>query len=811
MRRSVSVALGLSAAFAVAAGNAHGTTYHVASGGSDANPGTQAAPFATIQKAANTAVAGDVIEVGPGTYAGARFSRSGTSAAPIGVRGQAGAIVSSPGPSNTNRDNLWVFFASWITIEGFEVTGAGRAGIAVQASETSESHGVVLRRNHCHHNSRWGIFTGYAEGILIEDNVTSYSAIEHGIYVSNTSDNPVIRRNVAHHNNASGIQINADPALPGDGIISNAVVEANTAYENGLAGGAAINLASVTFSRIVNNVLYDNHATGIAGWDDGFSISFGTHDNLIACNTILQAAPTPSGQRSRFAVSLLNGSSRNRLVGNVLHHPSAPSKGSIDIDSSSLAGLDSDYNVVVSLFAVDETFIGLSAWQALGQDLHSIVASPSALFVDAANHDLHLRAGSPAIDRGTSVAGVTTDRDGAARPQGLAFDIGAYELGGAAPPPAPADLVLGAATLPGGQVGAPYSSALAASGGAPPYLWSVVAGDLPPGLALGASTGLLAGTPSAQGSFVFTVQVTDAQAQADSAQRAFTVAIAAAPPAPADLVLSTATLPGGQVGTSYSGTLAASGGVAPYRWSVVVGSLPPGLALGGSNGVLAGTPTIAGSFSFAIQVADSQSPADTAQRVFTVAIAAPPPPAPADLVLSTASLPGGKVGTAYSSALAASGGVAPYRGSVVAGSLPPGLALNASTGVLAGTPTAAGSFGFAIQVADAQSPADTAQRTFSVAIAGSTVAPLDITTASLPRARLWRAYSQTLQAIGGVEPYRWSIVSGSLPPGLALDASSGAISGWASRKGTWKFTVQVTDAQSPARSDRQGLSIRVVR
>ena len=716
MRRSVSVALGLSAAFAVAAGNAHGTTYHVASGGSDANPGTQAAPFATIQKAANTAVAGDVIEVGPGTYAGARFSRSGTSAAPIGVRGQAGAIVSSPGPSNTNRDNLWVFFASWITIEGFEVTGAGRAGIAVQASETSESHGVVLRRNHCHHNSRWGIFTGYAEGILIEDNVTSYSAIEHGIYVSNTSDNPVIRRNVAHHNNASGIQINADPALPGDGIISNAVVEANTAYENGLAGGAAINLASVTFSRIVNNVLYDNHATGIAGWDDGFSISFGTHDNLIACNTILQAAPTPSGQRSRFAVSLLNGSSRNRLVGNVLHHPSAPSKGSIDIDSSSLAGLDSDYNVVVSLFAVDETFIGLSAWQALGQDLHSIVASPSALFVDAANHDLHLRAGSPAIDRGTSVAGVTTDRDGAARPQGLAFDIGAYELGGAAPPPAPADLVLGAATLPGGQVGAPYSSALAASGGAPPYLWSVVAGDLPPGLALGASTGLLAGTPSAQGSFVFTVQVTDAQAQADSAQRAFTVAIAAAPPAPA-----------------------------------------------------------------------------------------------ADLVLSTASLPGGKVGTAYSSALAASGGVAPYRGSVVAGSLPPGLALNASTGVLAGTPTAAGSFGFAIQVADAQSPADTAQRTFSVAIAGSTVAPLDITTASLPRARLWRAYSQTLQAIGGVEPYRWSIVSGSLPPGLALDASSGAISGWASRKGTWKFTVQVTDAQSPARSDRQGLSIRVVR
>ena len=185
-------------------GPCFGATYYVSVTGNDSNPGSQSLPFLAIQKGADIAVAGDTVVVKAGTYAGAKFYKSGTSVAPIVFRGEPGAIVNAKGSLNTNNDNLWIRNASYITIDGFEVHSSLRAGIAVQGEPSPEVHGIVIRNNNCHNNSRWGIFTGYAEGIRIENNATSYSSIEHGIYVSNSSDNPVITGNIVHHNNASG-------------------------------------------------------------------------------------------------------------------------------------------------------------------------------------------------------------------------------------------------------------------------------------------------------------------------------------------------------------------------------------------------------------------------------------------------------------------------------------------------------------------------------------------------------------------------------------------------------------------------------
>ena len=395
-------------------------TYYVSTGGNDANPGTSASPWRTIQHAADVAGQGDTVIVQPGTYVGAKFSRSGSSGAPITFHGQAGAVVASPGAMNSNSDNLWVRNANYIVIEGFEVRSAPRAGIAVQGEPTAPATGIVVRNNNCHDNTRRGIFTGYALDFVAWGNVAAGSAIEHGIYVSNSADNPVVHGNVVHDNRASGIQINADPSLPGDGIITGAVVEENVAYNNGVGGGAAINLASVRSSLFRNNLLYGNHASGIAGWDDGHGRQWGTKNNRFLNNTIVQASD------GRFAVSLQNGSTGNTFQNNVLFHTGT--RGSYDTDRSSRTGLVSDYNVVTNVYSLAGQFVNYAKWKSMGFDSHSIMLTTMAgLFVNPAGGNYHLPNGSPAIDSGTTRTDVPTDLDGVSRPKRLRYDIGAYE------------------------------------------------------------------------------------------------------------------------------------------------------------------------------------------------------------------------------------------------------------------------------------------------------------------------------------------------------------------------------------------------
>jgi Putative Ig domain len=184
-----------------------------------------------------------------------------------------------------------------------------------------------------------------------------------------------------------------------------------------------------------------------------------------------------------------------------------------------------------------------------------------------------------------------------------------------------------------------------------------------------------------------------------------------------------------------------------------------------------------------------------------------------DLVVTPTSVPSGTEGTAYSTTLEASGGVPPYAWVVAAGSLPPGLSLNQSSGTISGIPSQAGTWNFTVQATDAQVPADTATRALAITIAAAPQSdPLVITTTSLPAARRNRNYSRTLTASGGVTPYSWSIVSGTLPPGLSLDASTGIISGRPTTRGTWAFTVQVRDSRQPtAAAATKALSLTVNR
>lgn len=189
----------------------------------------------------------------------------------------------------------------------------------------------------------------------------------------------------------------------------------------------------------------------------------------------------------------------------------------------------------------------------------------------------------------------------------------------------PALLQMTARPLPRGVVGTPYSARLAASNGTKPYAWSF-SGALPTGLTLDSTTGQISGTPTAAGTFSGTFQVQDSSAPAQTASTPFSILVTTPPP----FSTGTLSLPSGVVGTSYSASLSAANGTAPYAWSVLTGSLPTGLNLNAATGQISGTPSTTGTFTFTIQAQDSSAPVKTASRPFTVVIAPPasPPSAP---------------------------------------------------------------------------------------------------------------------------------------------------------------------------------------
>ena len=304
--------LGLAlAALLLAAGALPAETYHVAlpPTGNDANPGTLAQPWATLQHAADTVGPGDTVLVHVGGYAGFHLTTSGTAALPIVLRAAPGEVVSITADNPVTPDGINLEGASHVTIEGFRVNGRTRAGIRAVLCR-----GVAIRGNVADQNGRWGIFTGCCEDLLIEDNEASRSGIEHGVYVSNSGDRPVVRGNYLWGNNANGLHMNGDLSVdcdgfvPQDGVISQARVEGNVIQGNGVAGGSGINGDGVQNSTLRNNLIFDSHASGISLYQiDGGAPSTG---NLVEHNTVVVAS------NGRWALNIQDGSSGNTVRNN---------------------------------------------------------------------------------------------------------------------------------------------------------------------------------------------------------------------------------------------------------------------------------------------------------------------------------------------------------------------------------------------------------------------------------------------------------------------------------------------------------------
>lgn len=372
--------------------------------------------FRTLQEAADAAQGGDLVAVLPGSYEGFVIGDKPDAGDGRYVRftalGRPGAVVIDR-PARVDGGRWMVLFrtAHHVILEGFQIAGHSRpeaddpkapwAGIMLDgdfAHSGALTHHVVIVGNFSHHHRKWGLHSTDTHTVLLQDNLFAFSAREHSAYVSDGSDNYVIRRNVFFGSRASGLQCNLDPissldelghhpalvdapppaptrawaldlieratrrfgprGFP-DGRGENFIIEENVINQNGAIGGGALNLAGLEDSLIQNNLLYDNHAHGIAQWDDGNPFDrpyvdpgpataeafqgpdslplWGCRRNLIRNNTVFMR------HRTRAALQSVHGSWGTRLYNNILINEVGPS---IEVTNTGIYRFEAVGNVV---------------------------------------------------------------------------------------------------------------------------------------------------------------------------------------------------------------------------------------------------------------------------------------------------------------------------------------------------------------------------------------------------------------------------------------------------------------------------------
>lgn len=321
---------------------------------------------------------------------------------------------------------------------------------------------------------------------------------------------------------------------------------------------------------------------------------------------------------------------------------------------------------------------------------------------------------------------------------------------------------------------------VSATGGAGGYSYSVVAGTLPAGITLNATTGLVSGTPTTLGTSTgIIIRVTD-KLGATANLTAFSIAVASA------LTFTGTPVTTATQGVAYAGfTATAAGGTTPYAYS---GTLPPGLSINASTGVVSGTPSTSGTYaSNVVRVTDAVG--RTAQlTTFQIVVGV-------GLSISGSPVTGATQNTAYVGfSIAGAGGTAPYTYSVAGGTLPTGITLNSSTGALSGTPTGTGaSAGIILRVTDAVgSTANLAAFTITVAAAAAALAIAGTPVLNATQGVSYTGFNVT--GSGGTSPYAYTVLSGSLPTGVTLNSTTGIVSGTPSVSGAFaSIVLRVTD------------------
>ena len=686
---------------------------------------------ATIQQAIDFASPGDTINVAAGTYPESLVIGKG-----LTLHGATGAIINpATGPGiqiNASSNN------SAVTIEGFT--------ISPQASTQDTAQGIVIG----------SVAAPTAtSGITIRNNTITTVGINMGILVRGVGTNG------PGYPNCTGLTvINNTINVGGDSTAFYAswVTPAHTGWTiigNTFSSPIGVNLELYD----VEDVLVDNNTFQAAG--------SGGSGNVFV-----------SAELSNLSKPIIF--SNNDVLGNgagtmVAFNCNMQTGGTSTMNGVNITGNTFD-NWVAAGRALGifprVTNVAIHQNNFLGTATELGLRNTSNVTVDAT------------LNWWNNVSGPSHD--------GLVFGAGILEQSGAiiyspwltaATSTGPALAVITAAPM-NASLHQPYTFTLAAIGGTPPYHWLAYSGF--PGWLSLSDSGVLSGTPTTSGVFNIGVQVRDAN---QGIRKYLSLYVTTTP-----LEITTSSLPVGDINFPYSQTLHANGGTGSYLWTIIGGALPTGLSITDNvTGVISGTPTVGGPFNFTVQVDDGST---TATRDLSITISTDP------LNITETTLPNGGISQPYSQRLHATGGSGTYTWSLANGTLPNGLTIvtDNNTGLISGTPTATGTSSFTVRVNDGYQTDDQAL-TLSISLA--------IITTTLPDADAGFPYNATLQASGGSGSYTWSIVvpgTGTLPPGLTLNTSTGVISGTTTSIATYPFTARVTDGVS---SDTQDLSITV--
>lgn len=264
---------------------------------------------------------------------------------------------------------------------------------------------------------------------------------------------------------------------------------------------------------------------------------------------------------------------------------------------------------------------------------------------------------------------------------------------------------------------------------------------------------------------------------------------ASAPVVCPTVTLTPAALPAGVTGSAFAAAVLGSGGSGPYTYGVSSGALPPGVTLNAGSGALSGMPGAVGTFNFTVTATDANGCAGS--RAYTIVVSAPNCPA---ISLNPAALPSAHIGAAYSQVVTSSGGVGPSTYTTT-GSLPAGINISA-LGAVTGTPTVAGLFSFSVRATDANGC--TGDHAYTVSVVAGPAPVITVSPVNLQGGALATPYAQPVTASGGTAPYTYAVSMGALPPGLTINASTGAIAGTPTVVGNYSFAVTVTDANANA-------------